>query len=424
MECNAAISVSFYYRNFSDNFPETFRVGYSTTTKSPDAFIWGHVVTANDQNSWKLFEETFPEGTKYVAIKHLSNNMHYLYIDDFSFMPTFCSNTNQCELTFELTDSYGDTWNGNAIKVVDESTGIVVGMMTNDYNNYNVTHTSGPYTQIKTLSVCDDRTVRFEWVSGNFINECSYIVKDLNGVEIFYGTGAMSHPITYTVNCNYLFVSDGEWDDGSNWSSGKVPPEGSNVTIAADAIIPEGYIANANQVSIESGSITVEDGGQLRHNTNNLEVTMKKNIIGYGNANNQNNYYLLAFPFNDDIPVPAEMTDEDCDLYMFDENYPDAEWRNNKQTPINGLSMLEGYLFASPEDIELSLTGTTMRSVGYKLPNLPYSENPDNIFNGWYLMGNFYTCNAYVYTKNDDDELVPMQVMVYNEEGELVTLLG
>ena len=424
LECNAAISASFYYRNYRDTYPETFQVGYSTTTKSPNAFIWGHVITANDQNTWKLFEEIFPEGTKYVAIKLLSNNMYDLYIDDFSFMPTFCSNANQCELTFELTDSWGDTWNGNAIKVVDESTGIVLGIMTNDYNNYDVTHTSGPYTQIKTLSVCDDRTIRFEWVSGSYINECSYIVTNINDEVIFYGIGAMSQPKTYTVNCDYLFVSNGDWDDSSNWSGGKVPPEGSDVIITADATIPEGYIVNADQVSIDGGSITVEDGGQLRHNTNGLVVTMKKNIMGYDDVNGIRNYYLLASPFDENITVPAELTAEGCDLYMFDENYPDAEWRNNKQTPINVLSMLEGYLFASPEDIELSLTGTTLRTVGYKLPNLPYSENPDNIFNGWYLMGNFYTSNAYIYTKNDDNELVPMQVMVYNEEGELVTLSG
>ena len=59
------------------------------------------------------------------------------------------------------------------------------------------------------------------------------------------------------------FITDGNWNDGSNWDTGVVPDSGSDVVIMANAVIPAGYIAVANEVSIDGGSITVADGGQL-----------------------------------------------------------------------------------------------------------------------------------------------------------------
>ena len=421
-EGTTGMNVSFYYKNASDNYPETFQVGYSTTTKSPNAFIWGDEITADDENSWEYYENFFPEGTKYVAVKLTSNDMYYFYLDDFSFEPADCAPEDKCQLTFELTDSYGDGWDGNAINVVDVLTGEVLASFSNVTND----HAHAPITENYHLSVCDGRNLRFEWVSGSWISECSYVVYDINNDVVFSGSGAMSEPFNYTMDCTqkYIFIADGDWNDSGNWNIGMVPPSGRDVIIRADVTIPSGYTAVSNTISLEGGSITIADGGQLRHNTSGLLVTMKKNIVGYDDANSQRNYYLLANPFDDDIPVPVEMTAEGCDLYMFNEDYPNAEWRNNKQTPVNVLQPLEGYLFASPVSFELSLTGTSMRSVSYYFPNWSYSENPNNISNGWYLLGNFYTSNAYIYTKNENDEYVPMNVMVYNEEGEMETRLA
>ena len=87
LDCPTGVNMSFYYRNVANNWPETFQVGYSTTTKSPTAFTWGDEVTAANQNTWMLYEDSFPEGTKYVAVKYTSNNQLSLILDDFSFEP-------------------------------------------------------------------------------------------------------------------------------------------------------------------------------------------------------------------------------------------------------------------------------------------------------------------------------------------------
>ena len=221
------------------------------------------------------------------------------------------------------------------------------------------------------------------------------------------------------------FIADGNWNDSANWSTGAVPAPGSDVIIVANAIVPSGYTAVANEVSLEGGSITVADGGQLRHNTEGLVVTMKKNIEPYSVVDGTCNYYLIGFPFSENVAVPDTMTAaEGNDFFGFDPNYLYAEWRNNKEETITTIGGTTGYLYANPEAIELSLTGSTCPSLNdeTKTVTIPYTEGSVNPYNGWALLGNPYTCNAYVYCYNSDNELVPMDFMVYDANGDLVTL--
>ena len=78
------LAASFYYKNSSTPWSETFHVGYSTTDNDVNSFTWGEEITASN-TQWTLFSEMMPAGTKYVAVKLTSNNMYYLYIDDVVF---------------------------------------------------------------------------------------------------------------------------------------------------------------------------------------------------------------------------------------------------------------------------------------------------------------------------------------------------
>ena len=74
--------------------------------------------------------------------------------------------------------------------------------------NENLNGTSGSNeneVNIKTLSVCNGREIQFSWVTGSYPDETSYVVKDVNGHEIFSGSGAMSAPVNYTVDCRPSF---------------------------------------------------------------------------------------------------------------------------------------------------------------------------------------------------------------------------
>ena len=76
----SGVDLSFFYEQNSTYYDETFQVGYSTTSNSASAFTFGPEITAT--NSWAEYTNSFPAGTKYIAIKCTSNDQYYLYIDD------------------------------------------------------------------------------------------------------------------------------------------------------------------------------------------------------------------------------------------------------------------------------------------------------------------------------------------------------
>lgn len=115
---STAMLMSFHY--MCPNYPQTIQVGYSTTINTIDAFTWGDEITLNDLDTWRLYEEEFPVGTKYIAIKHLSE--WYLYLDDFSFeVPASCNTPTNLTLNYHSQenqiwvnwDSDATLWNLN-----------------------------------------------------------------------------------------------------------------------------------------------------------------------------------------------------------------------------------------------------------------------------------------------------------------------
>ena len=73
--------MTFYYSTTS-SYDESFKVGYSTSDTEISSFTFGDEITIRS-TSWLLYENTFPEDTKYIAIQCTSNDKYYLYIDDF-----------------------------------------------------------------------------------------------------------------------------------------------------------------------------------------------------------------------------------------------------------------------------------------------------------------------------------------------------
>ena len=113
-----------------------------------------------------------------------------------NFSTDICMPEEQCNLTFVLTDTYGDGWNGNAIQVTDVTSGIVVATLANQ----NLDGTNGEETQTVTLAVCDGRELEFSWVAGSYPGETQYTVTDINNEVIVEGSGAFE-TFTFTPNC-------------------------------------------------------------------------------------------------------------------------------------------------------------------------------------------------------------------------------
>jgi len=108
-----------------------------------------------------------------------------------NFATTICDVTNQCTYTFNLSDSYGDGWNGATITV--QQNGITV---------TTIGMTSGS-SATETVNLCDGITTSIVWNSGSFDSEASFTISDPNGTEIFATSGTPSGTLTsFTPNCS------------------------------------------------------------------------------------------------------------------------------------------------------------------------------------------------------------------------------
>ena len=114
----SGVQIEFWYKNNSSYYPETFKVGYSTTDTAMASFTWDTPVTISNQ-TWTSYSAIYPAGTKYVCIYYLSDDMYNLFIDDFAAMaPPSCMPVSALVLdaatSSSLTISWSDLANSGA----------------------------------------------------------------------------------------------------------------------------------------------------------------------------------------------------------------------------------------------------------------------------------------------------------------------
>lgn len=73
--------LSFYYKAESLTYPESFKVGYSSTDNATGSFTFGDEYITSD-TLWHQFSEAVPAGTKFICIQYTAYDKYYLYIDD------------------------------------------------------------------------------------------------------------------------------------------------------------------------------------------------------------------------------------------------------------------------------------------------------------------------------------------------------
>ena len=226
----------------------------------------------------------------------------------------------------------------------------------------------------------------------------------------------------FTTDAGLFFVTDGNWNDGNNWYLGVVPPDGSSVVIKADAIIPAGYDAIVDNITLAGGSITIKDGGQLHSNVN-VQATIEKEIAGYSVGNDH--YYLIANPLTTNVnPANDTITSGNYDLYSFNGALETEEWRNYKTTTFN-LTAGNGYLYANTDDITLQFTGIVRKQYNNLFYNgyaLNYNDSIN--FGTWNLVGNMFPHNGYVYIGAIEGNIVVYADEMYyykmNDDGDEV----
>lgn len=224
-------------------------------------------------------------------------------------------------------------------------------------------------------------------------------------------------------NYDIICLEDGNWNEASNWNTGVVPNAANNVLIAADVVIPEGYTAVVNDISVCAGSITIKDGGQLIHNNTGVVATVEKDIVGYWQSPDRN--YLLTNPVIDEQdPAALNMTNGSYELYYFDQSET-PEWRNYEQDTFNLLNG-KGYLYTRGTDAKIAFYGELNPANTDIDMDLAYDAEAN--YAGFNLVGNPYCCNAYIadgrdfYTLNDagDEVVVATEAVIAPMQSVLV----
>ncbi len=160
--------------------------------------------------------------------------------------------TSWCTIIFELTDSFGDGWKNNAIKVVDVKSGNLLGTFANE-NRDGIQGTGAVETNTFYLNVPKGREIKFVWRNDPYYsNQCSYVVKYYDGDVIIKGSGEGFIDFTHTVDCNASMIGD---------ANGDTDLDIKDVLAVVDYILgnaPEGFIeANADIDGVEG--ITISD---------------------------------------------------------------------------------------------------------------------------------------------------------------------
>ncbi len=370
------MKLQFWYRNyaFGYNYVETFHVGFSSTTNETSAFTFGSEIKASDEQ-WHLYSCDVPAATKYICLKHTSDAQYFLFIDD-----------------------------------------IVVGTETG----------AGQWQTVNT----DEASATITGLDADTMYELQ-----VRGVTD-EAASAWSPSTSFTTlpATTKIFFADGNWNDADNWEPAGAPTSTDDVVIQAAAVIPSGVVAMARNITIEgmdngggefmapamtprrtpiasTPSITIKDGGQLRHATDGLPVIVEKDISGYGDSP-AGGFHLLATPMHD-YPTDVDgMTEGNYDLYEFTEApTDDLEWRNFKAQSFWLYNNNEsGYLYANSTDRVLSFSGesgmTDSGTTWYSIVSVIDDVAP--FTSGWRIFGNTATANAYVdfgdiYNDNDDN---------------------
>ena len=181
------------------------------------------------------------------------------------------------------------------------------------------------------------------------------------------------------------FVTDGNWNQAANWSPAGVPTTDESVFIEAAAVVPAGCVALCYQATIDGGSVTIADGGQMVCNSE-IPVTVQKAVAAgqWNGISGMRGVYDLS-----------SLTNVDYDLFRYDEK--NATWLNQKDgngaAGFTSLSSYYGYIYrrAASATIDLATNNDVTNGGG----TIYTALCSDDALRGFWLVGNRYTHDLY-----------------------------
>ena len=248
----------------------------SGSSSSPATVI--ATATANNTGAIRSAVVTVSQGNQSVTIQVVQNE---------------CSSNDMCTITLQMTDSYGDGWNG-AYLTLTSASGSVFG-----------TATCEGSSTIQTFSVCSSNLI-LNWNTGSWDSECAFTVINSSGTTLLSVNDTPSGNYTISNPCNSsvdptdpCIITQFPWTESfetdlSCWSVIDGDGDGNNWFWATGA-------AYDGTLSMGSYSYNSELGGAL--NADNLLITPSISLPATGSYNL--NFYVRCgnTPYPDDIAV-------------------------------------------------------------------------------------------------------------------------
>ena len=175
---------------------EEDNTGYTVWYKTGDTQL-----TQDVENATSVTLTGLTAGSNYeVKVRAKKGDDFSAWSSSVEFQTAFCAIENQCEISYTLTDSYGDGWNANtAINVVYKATNTTITSL----------RLAAGSSTTGTLALCDGAEYDFVWTQGGYDNyECGFTFTDVNNEIIYQHTGGSSSDapsvgtmFTYTMDC-------------------------------------------------------------------------------------------------------------------------------------------------------------------------------------------------------------------------------
>ena len=222
-----------------------------------------------------------------------------------------------------------------------------------------------------------------------------------------------------------------------------------NPGAANSVIVNDGGVLNATTITTanagENDRVVIKDGGQVK-TENTFYATIEKDITGYGaeNTDNPTGWNLIATPTK--VTAVQTLVPQSGSEYLFDQmdiyrfsGGNTLEWDNFKCPFEDGCDSpwgtipqghfsaeiglpLKGYLYALQEDATIQFVAGPVGDMPFLATNVDtdvnltcYNTPDDASLNGWNLIGNPYTCNAYL---KQDGNYIPFYKM--NDTGDAI----
>ena len=252
----------------------------------------------------------------------------------------------------------------------------------------------------------------------DFIKKASKVYVPYGSLTQYKNKNGWSYFNDEVYETDYRFVFDElddiSWSNEDNWIPEK--PTTNNVVVCVstncrldtDAEVLYLYVRDDEDViTVDSGKtltsshgvdtqspsqLIIEDGGQLIANKP-VQGTVQKHIDAF--TSNNDGWNFIASPVMTDLTVSGLIPTNSTiyDLYYLDEE--NTTWRNYKQNAFV-LNHGQGYLYANGAGTDISFSGNLRPYVDLEpyVKGLPIALSNEG--DGWNLVGNPFTFNAYV----------------------------